>query len=192
MCLNKIVAHFKHTLDINFINESNRSVLTKLLKKCDRLIWIDYGVHVDDDSLVCMTEKLPNGYGCIVCPCVTDTISWDSFKKKVLDGSTEPISQMALEFDTKVSTVVPGTHSSVRVVTSTVPKCWAVDAKMVLKTLKTQKGEGLNLPTDTEELFKKFMDRGVRVCAFTDAKLVATYAHECLGNILESANIQAN
>lgn len=193
MGLNKICAHFKHTLDTHFVKddiEARNAILLKSLKKCDRLIWIDYGIYVDENSLVALTDKFPNGFGCLVCPCVTDTISWDSFKKKILDGSEEPISQMALEFDTTVSKVIGGTK--LHTVASTVPKCWSVDSKTVLKSLKDKKGEGITLPYNTEDLFKKIMDRGVRVCAFTDAKLVATYAHECLGNILESAGIQAN
>lgn len=189
--LSKCAIQMNNTLDINFVKDdvdAKNSFLAKSLKKCDRLIWIDYGIYVDDKSLVCMSEKFPQGFASIVCPCVTENISWDQFKKKILEGSTEPISQMALEFDTKTSKNIGDKFS---VVTSTAPRCWAVDTKHVLKALKNQKGEGIILPTNSEELFKKMMDRGVRVCAFMDAKLIATYAHECIGNILESANVKA-
>jgi len=39
-------------------------------------------------------------------------------------------------------------------------------------------------------MFEKFIERGVKVCAFTGANLVATYPHECLGNILETAGVK--
>jgi hypothetical protein len=191
--LNKICAQFKHTHDINFVRDdpvTKNSMILKSMKHCDRLVFIDYGVYVDDNSLVCMTEKFPPGYGCFVCPCVTDKLSWDLFKKKILSGSTETVSQMALEFDTEVSNIVPNCPPSIRNVVSTVPRCWAWDTKMMLKSLKGQKGEGISLPLTPEDLFKKIKERGVRICAFTDAKLVVTFSHECVGNILESANVK--
>ena len=41
-------------------------------------------------------------------------------------------------------------------------------------------------------MFSKFKEKGIRICAFTAAKLIHTYNHECISNILNAAGVSAN
>jgi len=177
------------TNEFVFINDDlfeRQALLLKKLKHSDRIVWIDYSIHVDNPSLVKLFEKFIQGYHCLVLPCVTPGIDWDIFKKKILSGSQEPVSQMGLEFDTKVGKSI---GENLNIVTETDPKCWAIDAKHLFKALRDKKGEGVTVPAKVSDMFKKFMERGVKMYAFTDAQLTVTYPHECLGNILESAGV---
>ena len=97
------------------------------------------------------------------------------------------MNQIGLNFDTEVSNKIEG---DIHIVTKTNPKNWAVDSKQLLKAFRDKKGEPVKIPVRVGEMFEKFRERGVRVCAFTDANLIATYPHECLGNILESAGVK--
>ena len=187
--INKITQQVGLTNEFVFVNDDlyeRQALLLKKLKHCDRLVWIDYSVHIDNDSLPKLYEKFIQGYHCLVLPCVTPGIDWDLFKKKVLSGSKEPIAQMGLEFDTKVGKSI---GDKFHIVTETDPKCWAIDAKHLFKSLRDKKGEGVTVPAKVSEMFKKFMERGVKMYAFTDAQLTVTYPHECLGNILQAAGV---
>ncbi len=185
ICMQKNIAN-----ELVFVRDDpfeKYDVLTKKLKHCDRLLWIEYSLFVDEASLIKMIDPFPKGYQCIVMPCVTEGINWEMFKKKVRDGSTEPESQMGLEFDTEVETKIA---DDIYTVSKTNPRAWALDAKQVLRSFRDKKGESIKIPVRVSEMFEKFKERGVRVCAFTDANLVATYPHECLGNILETAGVK--
>lgn len=186
--INKICTHFNHSVEINFIKDDfNKSdAFLKNSKHCDRLIWIEYGYQIDEESLARLIGKFPQNYNCMVLPAVVEGINWDSFKKKIRGNSQEPVSQMGLDFDTAVGTPCIAGDEFLRPVLTTDPKCWAIEAKSVLKALKDQKGEGIKLPP---KFFDKIRDRA-KVCAFTKAKVTATYSHECIGNILESAGIR--
>ncbi len=162
-------------------------ILMKKIKHCDRLLWIDYSLFVDEVSLAKMIGPFPKGFNAMVAPCVTEGINWDLFKKKVQEGSSEPKSQMGLNFDTEVSNKI---EEGLHLVTKTNPKAWAIDSKQIIRAFKDKKGESVKIPVRVEEMFQKFKERGVKVCAFTDANLIATYPHECLGNILETAGVR--
>jgi len=41
-------------------------------------------------------------------------------------------------------------------------------------------------------MFEKFVEQGVRIYAFTAAKLTMTYTHECVSNILNAAGVKVN
>jgi hypothetical protein len=186
---NILTTRLNHSHDISFVNDDAFERLTYFLKKmkhCDRLVWIDYSINIDVDTLIKLYDKLINGYQCLVLPCVKPGIDWDLFKKKVLSGSQEPVGQMGLEFDTKVGKFISENNY---VVTETEPKCWAVDTKAVMKSLRDKKGESIIVPARLSEMFKKFIERGVKIYADTGAYLTVTYPHECLGNILETAGV---
>lgn len=187
--INKFIALKKYTQEILYVNDNafeRQSIITKKSKYCDRIIWIDYGIHIDNASIEKFMDKFIPGYQCIVLPCVNPGINWDLFKSKVLSGSQEPVSQLGLEFDTKVSKSI---GENLHIVTETDPKCWAIDTKAVLKAIKGEKGQGITISAKVSEMFKKFMDCGVKIYAFTDACLTVTYPHECLGNILAAAGV---
>ena len=182
---NIICLQLKHQVEILFVNDDPdeiNAVITRSLKNSERMIFVDYSIYVDEESLKVMTlNDWPQGYQGVVFPCVTEGIDWDLFRKKIQSGSEEPVSQMGLNFDTEVSKEIKEGFWSV---TSTQPKVWVLNCKSVVKSLKEKKGEGIKVPMKREELFHK-----LKVCAFTKARVVATYTHECLGNILETAGV---
>jgi len=51
----------------------------------------------------------------------------------------------------------------------------------------TAKGHALGLVDN--KIFEKFQRFGVKIYAYTAARVTVTYAHECLGNILETAGV---
>jgi hypothetical protein len=177
------------TNEVCYVNDDASERLSLFLKKikhCDRLVWIDYSIHVDSSSLPKLFEKLVQGYQCLVFPCVNPGIDWDLFKKKVRSSSQEPVSQMGLEFDTKVGKSI---GENLHIVIETDPKCWAVDTKQLMRSLRDKKGESIIIPSKVSEMFKKFIDREVKMYAYTAAELTTVYPHECLGNILEAAGV---
>jgi hypothetical protein len=192
LAINRTCAEKQVSLEIAFVNDDafeRKEIMLKKAKHCDRLIWINYSVHVDHVSIGKLLEKFIQGYHCMVLPCVTPGIDWDMFKSKVRSGSTEPLNQMGLKFDTEVGKSI-GEH--MHIVTSTTPQAWAVDTKPLLKLLKGNKGEGIVISANVSEMFKTFIERGVKVYAFTDANLIVTYPHECIGNLLSAAGVETS
>ena len=191
LCLNRLSSHRGHTLEIVYVNDEafeKKAVFLKKASSCDRLVWLNFSVHVDEVSLDKMLDKFVNGYHCLVLPGVTPGIDWDMFKKKVLDGSKEPVHQMGLNFDTEVGKSI---GENLYIVTSTDPKAWAIDTKPVLKAIKGSKGDG-TISANTSEMFKTFIERNVKVYAFTDAQITLTYPHECIGNLLSAAGVETS
>lgn len=179
--------------EICFVNDDpfeKADIILKKLKSCDRLIFIDYSVSVDRTSIGRFLEKYDQNCHCMVFPCVKEGIDWELFKSKVKDDVDEPIEQMALDFDTKVSQKV---SDGVYKVVKTEPKCWVMDSKSVLRHLKTKKKEPIkNLPAKNSELFETLQSKGVKINAFVDAQLITVYSHECLGNILNASGVKVN
>jgi hypothetical protein len=192
LALNRAAAHKQVSLEIVFVNDNafeRKEVMLKKAKHCDRMIWINYSVHVDSASTEKLLEKFIQGYHCMVLPCVTPGIDWDMFKSKVRSGSKEPLNQMGLDFDTEVGKSI---GENMHVVTSTTPQAWAFDTKPVLKALKGNKGEGVNISANVTDMFKTFIEKGVKVYAFTAANLIVTYPHECIGNLLSAAGVETS
>jgi hypothetical protein len=190
--VNRIAAIKGISLELNFVNDDlyeRRATFLKALKSCDRIVWINYSVHVDNDSVEKMFEKFLPGYHALVFPCVTPGIDWDMFRKKVNQDSSEPVYQMGLNFDTQVGKSV---GENLHIVTSTDPKAWALDTKHVLKALKGNNGEGISVSPSVEEMFTSLINRGVKVYAFTAANLIVTYPHECIGNLLSAAGVETS
>ena len=158
--------------------------IQRCLPNCDRLFFIDFGVNVDEDSVKQMFEK-HEGVGVLVFPGVKEGIDWGLFKHKVKEGSSEPVSQMGLNFDTEVGNKI---SKDIYSVTSTNPKSWVMFSKNVIKNTKDKKGKwGLNV-----RMFEKLKEQGVKIYAFTAAKLTMTYPHECISNILNAAGVKTN
>jgi hypothetical protein len=188
--LTRICSQKQHSHELIYVNDDlfeRQSVFFKKAKYCDRLIWINYSVNVDNDSLDKLTDKFVTGYQCLVLPCVTPGVDWDMFKSKIRKDSKEPIYQMGLNFDTAVGKSI---GENLHVVTYTDPKCWAVDAKPVLKALKGNKGDGITVSACVSEMFKTFIAKDIKVYAFTAANLIVTYPHECIGNLLSAAGVE--
>jgi hypothetical protein len=159
-------------------------MIQKCLSKCDRLFFIDFGIGVDDVSVKQIFES-HEGLGVLVFPGVKEGIDWGLFKHKVREGSSEPVSQMGLNFDTEVGREV---SKDIYTVTSTQAKSWVMFSKNVMKNAKDKKGN-FNLHV---KMFDKLKEQGVKIYAFTASKLTMTYPHECISNILGAAGVKTN
>lgn len=192
LALNRACAEKQLSLEIVFVNDNafeRKEMMLKKAKHCDRMIWVNYSVHIDSASAEKLLDKFVQGYHCLVLPCVTPGIDWDMFKSKVRSGSKEPLNQMGLNFDTEVGKSI---GENLHIVTSTTPQAWAIDTKPVLKALKGNKGEGISVSANVTEMFKTFIEKGVKVYAFTAANLIITYPHECIGNLLSAAGVETS
>ena len=153
-------------------------------KSHDRIFFVDFGIGVDDASIDQVLEK-HEGFGCLVFPGVREGVDWDLFKTKVRSDSEEPIAQMGLHFDTEIGSKISG---DIYNVASTEAKCWFMNTKNVIKNLKDKKGNW----KINAKMFEKLKEQGVKIYAFTAAKLTMTYTHECVSNILNAAGVKTN
>jgi len=173
--------------EIIYVNDNpfdKIDMIQRCLPYCDRLFFIDFGVNVDEDSIKQIFEK-HEGIGVLVFPGVKEGIDWGLFKHKVKNGSTEPVSQMGLNFDTEVSNKI---SKDIYNVTNTEARSWVMFSKNIMKNTKDKKGKwGLHV-----KMFEKLKEQSVKIYAFTAAKLTMTYPHECVSNILNAAGIKAN
>lgn len=176
--------------EVAFVNDDPYEKSEKIhafMKTHDRIFFVDFGIHVDDESLK-MVLANNEGYGAVVFPGVKEGINWDTFKKKIREGSTEPVEQMALEFDTEVIAKVA---DNIHTVKTSGAKSWVLMCKNVLKSIKDKRNGTYKIHPKLDVMFAKFKEHGVRVVAFTAAKLVHTYSHECIGNIVNSSGVKA-
>jgi hypothetical protein len=160
-------------------------VVQKYVSSCDRIIFIDFGISMDDTSIAQCFEKHEN-VGCLVFPGVKEGVDWNMFKEKVKSASSEPITQMGLHFDTEVGKAV---SKDIYKVNSTDAKAWIMNTKNVLKSIRDKKSGNWKI---SPKMFEKFQEQGVRIYAFTAAKLTMTYTHECISNILNAAGVKVN
>ena len=125
----------------------------------------------------------------MVFPGVTEGIDWDMFKEKVKKGTKEPVEQMGLHFDTDVGTKVSG---DVYTVKETSAKAWVMLNKNVMKNLKDRKNGSFKIHPRMKTMFMKFQEAGIKIHAYTASKLIMTYSHECVSNILNAAGVKSN
>lgn len=160
-------------------------VVEKCMKSHDRIIFIDFGISLDDASIE-QCFKTHEGVGCLVFPGVKEGVDWNLFKQKVKSDSTEPITQMGLHFDTEVGKAA---SKNIYKVISTDAKAWIMNTKNVIKDIKDKKNGSWKI---YPKMFQKFKEQNVRIYAFTAAKLIMTYTHECVSNILSAAGVKVN
>jgi hypothetical protein len=159
-------------------------VIQKCLTKCDRLFFVDFGIGVDEESIKQIFAN-HEGMGVLVFPGVKEGIDWGLFKHKVRESSEEPVSQMGLNFDTDVGRKI---SKDIYTVTNTSAKSWVMFSKNLMKNAKDKKGNfSLHV-----KMFEKLKEQGVKIYAFTAAKLIMTYPHECISNILSAAGVKTN
>lgn len=169
-----------HQINIQFVNDTSQ--LPKLMKTSERILWIDYGASLDLDSFDRIFDKTE----ITVFPAVVEGINWDRFKDKVKSGSTEPINQIGLDFDTEVDRKISDGCYTVK---STNPSIWVMDCKSVISKIRDAKGEGIKLPYTMNEIFQKFVDKKVKIQAYTKCNVLKHYSYECVGNILEAVGV---
>jgi len=171
-----------HQNEILYVNDDpfeKADMIMQCLKKCDRLLFIDFGVNVDDGSIKQIFEPLENT-GVLIFPGVTEGIDWKLFRKKIEEGSTEPVSQMGLHFDTELAQKA---QTDIYKVKKTNAKAWVMIPNNISK--KTKKIYAANM-------FDKLLEEGNKIYAFTASKLTMTYSHECISNILGAAGVKTN
>jgi hypothetical protein len=157
-------------------------IISKQLKRTDvdRIFFVEFGVHVDEDSLACIF-KPHEGLGVVVFPAVREGVDWKMFKDNVLADSTEPVSQMGLHFDTEVNNRVSDEMYTVK---ATEPKCWLMMTKHVRKKVSAK------VHPNPRTMFDKLKESGVKIQAYVDARLTITYTHECVSNIMNAAGVK--
>ena len=161
---------------------SKAAIIEKYIKTHDKIFFIDFGVGVDDETIK-EVFKTHEGIGCLVFPGVSEGIDWELFKVKVKDGSDEPNAQKGLHFDTDVDKKI---SENIYTVSNTNPKCWLMYSKYMLKKIKDKKTTFKISP----KMFDKFKEQGIKIHAFTASKLIVTYTHECISNILNAAGVK--
>lgn len=163
-------------------------MIQQYMKTHDRIFFIDFCIGVDDSSLSKLFDK-HEGLGCLIFPAVVEGIDWEMFKDKVNKNSKEPIDQIGLNFDTVVGNKISdGMHT----VLKTSSKCWLLMSKNVSKHIKDKKYGVCKVYPRMEVMFSKFKESGVKIHAYTKAKLVMTYPHECVSNILNATGVKSN
>lgn len=166
-------------LEIQYVNNDPftiSEVLNKKIKLTDRLIFVDYGVGIDDTSIKTMGMSVQNN-DCIIYPCVTEGIDWKLFEKNM---NKEELSQAGMSFDTDVGTKISDGFYKV---ISSVPKVISMDSKKIYKKLK-------KFPVRRDEWISKMLSSDVKICAYSKAKCTVSYNHECYGNILQTAGVK--
>ena len=163
-------------------------IIYKYLKTHERIFFIDFGIQVDDVSLDKVFDKHEN-IGCLVFPGVTEGIDWDMFKEKVKNNVNEPVEQIGLHFDTSVTNKI---SENIYMVKETSAKSWVMMNKNITKNLKDKKNGAFKIHPRMSTMFKKLQEGGVKIHAYTAAKLTMTYSHECVSNILNAAGVKAN
>lgn len=182
-CLQKNIKN-----EITYVDDDpfdKADIIQTYMKTHDRILFIDFGISMDQASIEQVFHK-HEGVGCIVFPGVKEGIDWDLFKSKVKSGSSEPVSQMGLHFDTEVGKCV---SENVYQVVSTSAKAWMMNTKHVMKNIKDKKSGAWKIHP---KMFEKFKEQGVRIHAFTAAQLTMTYTHECVSNIMNAAGVSAS
>ena len=160
-------------------------VVEKYMKTHDRLIFIDFGIGLDDGSLNQMFQPHEN-IGCMVFPGVKEGVDWDLFRDKINENSTEPIEQMGLHFDTDIGKKI---SEDIYSVVSTDARVWFTNCKSVIKSIKDKKTGNWSIHP---KILEKFKEKGVKLYAFTASKLTMTYTHECVSNILNAAGVKTS
>lgn len=186
-----LCAHVKLPIDLSFVMDNNKDkleILKKKLKNADRVLWMEYGVSCDRESIHHFVTKY-EGFQSLVFPVVKEGINWEMFKEKVKADSKEPTHQKGLEFDTKVSKCFDK-EKDFYTVESTNPSLWAMDVKTVLKKIKDKKGQSLTLPPTMNGFFELCLKKGVKIQAATAAKTFNHFTHECVGNIMNMAGLK--
>ena len=118
--------------EILYVNDNpfdKVEMIQKCLTRCDRIFFIDFGINVDEESIKQIFAN-HEGMGVLVFPGVTEGIDWGLFKHKVRAGSTEPVSQMGLNFDTEVDRKI---SENIYTVKNTNPKAWVMFSKNNMK-----------------------------------------------------------
>lgn len=167
-------------LNIEFVNSTRH--LNRFIKTSERLLWFEYGRSLDVDSFEKIFQDMTSDI--LVFPSVTGEVNWKQFQTGILNGSVEPIEQIGLVFDTEVDKKISDGLYSIK---HTVPSVFLIDCKNVEKKMRVKKG--FKLPRDIDLVFEKFKELGIKIHAWTKAKVTIMETYECLGNIMNTPSV---
>lgn len=179
MCVNMLCMARGINLNIHFVTD--QSGIHKFLKTCDRLLWIDYGVSVNQETIEKLLTTTVDWHG-VVVPCVKDEVDWEQFRKKTNEGSTEPVYQRALTFDIDMKPIPKKTDVTEYIAGN--PRIFILDSKAVLKKLR-------DASSADYKSFEQLKKLGLKICVLRSAPVTCHYVYECIGNILESSGVRA-
>jgi len=177
--------------EVVFVNDEpfdKSEIIGRYMKTHERILFIDFGIQIDDESLKKCFDK-HEGVGCLVFPGVLEGVDWGLFKSKVKDGCKEPVDQMGLHFDTEVSRKISPDYYTVKQTNS---KCFLLMSKNISKHIKDKKSGSYKIYPRFETMFSKFLESNVKILAYPKAKLIMTYSHECISNILNAAGVKSS
>jgi hypothetical protein len=172
-----------HNNEILFVNddpyEKQEAIQQCMKKDIDRIFFVDFGIHMDHASI---EQCLLPHEGChlLVFPGVLPGVDWNQFREKVLAKVDEPKEQYGLSFDTAVTS--QKLAENIHGVQSTTARAWLMMVKPVKKKIDK---------VYAKDMLQKMKESGVKIYAYTAAKLTMTYAHECVSNILNAAGVKA-
>ena len=172
--------------NIVYVNDDpyeKTEMIQNYMKNTDRIIFIDFGVGLDNGSLEQCVEPHEN-VGCLVFPGVKEGVDWTLFKEKIQNDSKEPIEQMGMHFDTEVHNKI---SENIYNVTRTSAKAWMMNTRNVIKSQSKCKDKKLS-----NKLFDKLKQQDVRIYAYTASKLTMTYTHECMSSIVNASGVKVN
>lgn len=173
--------------EVHFVEDM--SGLPKLIKSGERVVWLDYGTNIDQDGTRLVFEPFDKEVRILVCPAVKEGIDWEMFRTKTLNGSTEPVAQRGLSFDTEVGKkIAEGVYD----VKKTSARVWIMDTKHIDKKLR---GDKVQVKLDTssyEKMFDQLLRMNVRIAAATKAQVICHFIHKCSGNILETPGVNVS
>lgn len=154
-------------LDLNIHFMNSRDQVAKLIEKGNSVLFLDYGTALDDSTIEHIIKN-PDGF--YIFPTPIEGVDWEQFRKKTLEGSSEPVSQRALRFDVDTD----GSDIS----------AFYVGSKKTSRLLRERK---ISFPvTDT---LKKLKAHGIPFTIYSKATVIKTFPHECLGNILDVSGV---
>ena len=172
-------------IEIHFFED--KAGLPKLIKTGDRIFWMEYGTNLNNEILGKVIEPFDKGVQVLVFPSVKEGINWDQFAQKTRAGSTEPINQRGLAFDTEVGKkLADGIYEC----TKTAARVWVMDAKMVDKKLRGGKVNVVLPLTDNTAMFSRLMSLDLKIGVASEATVICHFVHECFGNILEASGVE--
>lgn len=170
--------------EINFVNDDPFEIadmITKKIHERERIIFVDYGVGMSD---IAGTEHLvkdfENDQNCVVMPAVTEGIDWSKVKDNIVRKSKEPVEQAGMNFDTEIGDHIKDCLYKVK---STIPRLYAIDCKKTVEQLKNRKKATIFIPPKRNEMFEKFLEKGLNIYAYTKAKVFLSYQYESIGKI---------
>lgn len=172
-------------IELHFVDD--KSTLPKVIKTGERIFWMDYGTNLNREILTKVLDPFEKGVQVLVFPAVKEGVDWSEFERKTKAGSTEPVCQRALTFDTEVGKKL---GAGLYECTKTAARVWAMDSKPVDKKLRGGK-ELIKLPIDNDEaMFATLARVGIKIGVASEAVVICHYVHECSGNILEASGVK--